>query len=200
MSDEKPGVGIIMGSKSDWPTLKAAANVLDALRVPYETRIVQPVFFKGVFLGGGADLSWHSANVRASAEIVSFLNGETIPHTDPITNAPLEPTRAKRGLAGYAVLGFTPNGAYGPAIENSPLLSGYQLLLRGEFLTVSPGGDGSATSTANFGSVTGGIEWQAEKQLRLQVDLAVQHYNEAVDPQNHNAWREYAEVWGQVLL
>src|SRR4029077_21095882 len=40
MSDEKPGVGIIMGSRSDWPTLKAAADVLDALRVPYETRIV----------------------------------------------------------------------------------------------------------------------------------------------------------------
>src|SRR6187431_3292303 len=40
MSDEKPGVGIIMGSKSDWPTLKAAAAVLDALRVPYETRVV----------------------------------------------------------------------------------------------------------------------------------------------------------------
>jgi len=39
MSDEKP-VGIIMGSKSDWPTLKAAAEVLDALRVPYETRVV----------------------------------------------------------------------------------------------------------------------------------------------------------------
>ena len=37
MSDERPGVGIIMGSKSDWPTLKAAAEVLDALRVPYET-------------------------------------------------------------------------------------------------------------------------------------------------------------------
>ena len=40
MSDEKPGVGIIMGSRSDWPTLKAAADVLDALRVPYEARIV----------------------------------------------------------------------------------------------------------------------------------------------------------------
>ena len=40
MSDDKPGVGIIMGSKSDWPTLKAAAAVLDALRVPYETRVV----------------------------------------------------------------------------------------------------------------------------------------------------------------
>jgi 5-(carboxyamino)imidazole ribonucleotide mutase len=40
MSDEKPVVGIIMGSRSDWPTLRAAAAVLDALKVAYETKIV----------------------------------------------------------------------------------------------------------------------------------------------------------------
>jgi len=28
----------------------------------------------------------------------------------------------------------------------------------------------------------------------------VQKYNEAVDPANHNAWRVYTELWGQVLL
>lgn len=33
-------VGIIMGSQSDWPTMKEAALVLDALGVSYETRIV----------------------------------------------------------------------------------------------------------------------------------------------------------------
>jgi len=33
-------VGIIMGSQSDWPTMKEAANVLDELGVGYETRIV----------------------------------------------------------------------------------------------------------------------------------------------------------------
>jgi len=33
-------VGIIMGSQSDWPTMKAAADMLDALGVGYETRIV----------------------------------------------------------------------------------------------------------------------------------------------------------------
>lgn len=33
-------VGIIMGSQSDWPTLSAAAEILDALQVAYETRIV----------------------------------------------------------------------------------------------------------------------------------------------------------------
>lgn len=38
MADVK--VGIIMGSQSDWPTLKEAANILDELGVAYETKIV----------------------------------------------------------------------------------------------------------------------------------------------------------------
>lgn len=33
-------VGIIMGSQSDWPTMKEAADMLDSLGVPYEARIV----------------------------------------------------------------------------------------------------------------------------------------------------------------
>ena len=33
-------IGIIMGSQSDWPTMKEAAQVLDELEVPYETKIV----------------------------------------------------------------------------------------------------------------------------------------------------------------
>jgi 5-(carboxyamino)imidazole ribonucleotide mutase len=36
-----PLVGIVMGSKSDWPeTMAHAAETLDALGVPYETRVV----------------------------------------------------------------------------------------------------------------------------------------------------------------
>ncbi|EBA05568.1 5-(carboxyamino)imidazole ribonucleotide mutase [Sagittula stellata] len=33
-------IGIIMGSQSDWPTMKEAADVLDELGVPHEVRIV----------------------------------------------------------------------------------------------------------------------------------------------------------------
>jgi 5-(carboxyamino)imidazole ribonucleotide mutase len=40
MADEAPPVGIIMGSQSDWETMRHAAECLDALDVPYETRIV----------------------------------------------------------------------------------------------------------------------------------------------------------------
>ncbi|MEL7396208.1 MAG: 5-(carboxyamino)imidazole ribonucleotide mutase [Pseudomonadota bacterium] len=38
MADLK--VGIIMGSQSDWPTMKKAADILDELGVAYEARIV----------------------------------------------------------------------------------------------------------------------------------------------------------------
>jgi len=33
-------IGIIMGSQSDWPTMKLAADLLDELGVAYETKIV----------------------------------------------------------------------------------------------------------------------------------------------------------------
>jgi 5-(carboxyamino)imidazole ribonucleotide mutase len=36
----KIDIGIIMGSQSDWPTMKEAATLLDALGVSYESRIV----------------------------------------------------------------------------------------------------------------------------------------------------------------
>ena len=36
----EPKVGIIMGSKSDWPTMQHAAEVLDELRVPFEAKVV----------------------------------------------------------------------------------------------------------------------------------------------------------------
>ena len=33
-------VGIVMGSQSDWPTMRRAAETLDALGIPHEARIV----------------------------------------------------------------------------------------------------------------------------------------------------------------
>jgi 5-(carboxyamino)imidazole ribonucleotide mutase len=37
---QMPLVGVIMGSRSDWPTLSKAAEILAELGVPYETRVV----------------------------------------------------------------------------------------------------------------------------------------------------------------
>ncbi len=40
MSDTKPLVGVIMGSKSDWETMRAAADILKQFDVPHECRVV----------------------------------------------------------------------------------------------------------------------------------------------------------------
>jgi 5-(carboxyamino)imidazole ribonucleotide mutase len=40
MSARRPPVAIIMGSRSDWPTMKGAADSLDRLGVEYETMVV----------------------------------------------------------------------------------------------------------------------------------------------------------------
>ncbi len=40
MAQPAPLVAIIMGSQSDWPTMRHAAQTLEALKIAYETRIV----------------------------------------------------------------------------------------------------------------------------------------------------------------
>ncbi len=40
MSDIDPLIGVIMGSDSDWPTMKAACDILDEFDVPYEKKVV----------------------------------------------------------------------------------------------------------------------------------------------------------------
>lgn len=41
MSDKNNAlVGIIMGSQSDWPTMKLAADILDDFSIPFESKIV----------------------------------------------------------------------------------------------------------------------------------------------------------------
>ncbi len=40
MKSEAPLVGIIMGSRSDWETMRHAAEMLEALEVPFESRVV----------------------------------------------------------------------------------------------------------------------------------------------------------------
>ncbi len=37
---KSPLIGIIMGSQSDWPTMKHAADILDTLGIAYESKIV----------------------------------------------------------------------------------------------------------------------------------------------------------------
>ena len=37
---KRPLVGVIMGSQSDWETMKQAADMLDLMEIPYEKRVI----------------------------------------------------------------------------------------------------------------------------------------------------------------
>lgn len=40
MSNQTAQIAIVMGSKSDWPTMQEAASILDELQVPYHIEVV----------------------------------------------------------------------------------------------------------------------------------------------------------------
>ena len=87
MASPKPLVGIIMGSQSDWPTMKLAADVLTELGVAHETKIVSAhrtpdrlyAYAKGAKAAGlkiiiaGAGGAAHLPGMTASMTILPVL-------------------------------------------------------------------------------------------------------------------------------
>ncbi|GAA4207677.1 5-(carboxyamino)imidazole ribonucleotide mutase [Actinocatenispora rupis] len=50
MAEQRPTVGVIMGSDSDWPTMRAAADALAEFDVAYEVRVVSAHRTPGLML------------------------------------------------------------------------------------------------------------------------------------------------------
>jgi 5-(carboxyamino)imidazole ribonucleotide mutase len=95
----EPLVGIIMGSKSDWETMRHAADLLDKLGIPHETKVVSAHRTpKRLY-----DYA-HSARERglklviAGAGGAAHLPGMTASMTDlPVLGVPVE-TQALKGM------------------------------------------------------------------------------------------------------
>ena len=102
-----PTVGIVMGSQSDWPTLKPASEVLDELGVGHEVRIVSAHRDAGPALGIRQDGKGpriegdHRGSGRGSA---SSRHDGLEDHPLPVIGVPVE-TRALRGVDSlYSIL------------------------------------------------------------------------------------------------
>ena len=111
MSADKAPVAIIMGSRSDWPTLKAAADVLQALGVVHEAKVVSAhrtpermyAFAKGAQAAG-------FKVIIAGAGGAAHLPGMTASMTDlPVLGVPIE-TRALRGMDSLLSIVQMPGG------------------------------------------------------------------------------------------
>jgi 5-(carboxyamino)imidazole ribonucleotide mutase len=111
MSEPKPVVGIIMGSRSDWPTLKAAASVLDQLKVPYETKVVSAHRTPKRLYDYATSARERGLKVIiAGAGGAAHLPGMTASMTElPVLGVPIE-SRALKGLDSLLSIAQMPAG------------------------------------------------------------------------------------------
>ncbi len=107
----KARVGVIMGSKSDWETMRHAAEVLDELRVPFEALVVsahrtpQRLYdYAGAAEGRGLQV------IIAGAGGAAHLPGMTASMTTlPVLGVPVE-SKALEGLDSLLSIAQMPGG------------------------------------------------------------------------------------------
>ena len=128
---DKPLVAVIMGSKSDWETMRHAADVLVEFDVPHESRIISahrtPAWmaeYAGAAEGRGVEV------IIAGAGGAAHLPGMVAAHTIlPVLGVPVE-SHALKGLDSLLSIVQMPGGvpvgtlAIGPAgAKNAALLA-----------------------------------------------------------------------------
>ena len=111
MSAEQAPVAIIMGSRSDWPTMQKAADVLDALGVAYETKVVSAHRTPDRMYAFAKTAQDKGIKVIiAGAGGAAHLPGMTASLTDlPVLGVPIE-SRALKGLDSLLSINQMPAG------------------------------------------------------------------------------------------
>jgi 5-(carboxyamino)imidazole ribonucleotide mutase len=108
----QPLVGIIMGSKSDWPECMAhAAETLDALSVPYETRVVSAhrtpdLVFEYASTAESRGIEVIIAGAGGAAHLPGMTAAKT---TLPVLGVPAE-SRALKGMDSLLSIVQMPGG------------------------------------------------------------------------------------------
>jgi 5-(carboxyamino)imidazole ribonucleotide mutase len=110
-SDPKPLVGIIMGSQSDWETMKHAHDVLHALKVPHEVKIVSAHRTPDRMRGYAKTAAKRGLKVIiAGAGGAAHLPGMTASHTNlPVLGVPVE-SGSLKGLDSLLSIAQMPGG------------------------------------------------------------------------------------------
>lgn len=92
MSETKPVVGIIMGSNSDWPTMKAAAKMLEDFGVAFEAKVVSAhrtpdLMFEYAEAARGRGLKAIIAGAGGAAHLPGMVAAKT---TLPVLGVPVQ--------------------------------------------------------------------------------------------------------------
>jgi 5-(carboxyamino)imidazole ribonucleotide mutase len=106
-----PHVGIVMGSRSDWPTMRAAAAILDELAVAHEVRVVSAHrtpdrMFAYAEAAAGRGLRAIIAGAGGAAHLPGMLAAKT---RLPVLGVPVQ-SRALSGLDSLLSIVQMPKG------------------------------------------------------------------------------------------
>jgi 5-(carboxyamino)imidazole ribonucleotide mutase len=106
-----PLVGIIMGSTSDWETMSHAAHMLDALRIPHETRVVSAHRTPDLLFAYASQAEQRGIEVIiAGAGGAAHLPGMAASKTVlPVFGVPIE-SKALKGLDSLLSIAQMPGG------------------------------------------------------------------------------------------
>jgi 5-(carboxyamino)imidazole ribonucleotide mutase len=104
-------VGIIMGSKSDWPTMKHAADMLDSLQVPYEVKVVSAhrtpdLLFEYAKSAEGRGIKVIIAGAGGAAHLPGMCASQTVL---PVLGVPVK-SRALNGIDSLLSIAQMPGG------------------------------------------------------------------------------------------
>lgn len=104
-------VGIIMGSRSDWETMQHASQTLDALGIPYETRVVSAhrtpdLLFDYAEAAAGRGLKVIIAGAGGAAHLPGMTASKT---RVPVLGVPVQ-SRALNGMDSLLSIAQMPAG------------------------------------------------------------------------------------------
>ena len=107
----KPLVGVIMGSRSDWETMKHAVDTLEGLDVPHEVRVVSAhrtpdLLFEYAGTAEGRGLEVIIAGAGAAAHLPGMVASKTVL---PVLGVPVQ-SRALQGLDSLLSIVQMPGG------------------------------------------------------------------------------------------
>ena len=107
----EPVVGVIMGSRSDWETMQHAADTLEALGVPFETRVVSAHRTPDLLFEYASTAAERGLQVIvAGAGGAAHLPGMTAAKTHlPVLGVPVE-SKALKGIDSLLSIAQMPSG------------------------------------------------------------------------------------------
>jgi len=107
----KPLISIVMGSQSDWKTMKSTAEVLDLLKIPFEVKVVSAhrtpdLLFKFSEMLEARGIQVVVAGAGGAAHLPGMVAAKTLV---PVLGVPIE-TKALKGLDSLLSINQMPEG------------------------------------------------------------------------------------------